>query len=137
MKSISLTWNNQLVFDKEFKNREERRTVNKVIGSLDTKIYRSLVFTVALFGFLTKKVSAGIDKGLEKTDLYGNQLLMIVQRVGFWVCVIGCLVEILVSVFKKGGGQKEIISLVFKWLLIFASFYLVPLLLSSVAEFFG
>ncbi|MBU3087456.1 hypothetical protein KPL42_03005 [Clostridium gasigenes] len=137
MKGISLILDNKVVFDKEFKNREEKREVNKFIGGLDKKIYKTLVFTIAAISFSSNKAYASLDKGLEKTDVYGHQLLSIVQRVGFWVCVIGCIVEILISVFKKGGGQKEILSLVFKWLLIFCSFYIVPLLFKSAAEFFN
>ncbi|MBB6715969.1 hypothetical protein [Clostridium gasigenes] len=137
MKGISLTLNNKLVFNKEFYNRKEKREVNKFIGGLDKKIYKTLVFTIAAISFTSNKAYASLDKGLEKTDVYGHQLLIIVQRVGFWVCVIGCIVEILISVFKKGGGQKEILSLVFKWLLIFCSFYIVPLLFKSAAEFFS
>lgn len=137
MIGISLTLNNKLVFDKEFRNRHEKRVVNKFIGGLDKRLYKVLVFTISSVGLATNKVYANINEGLEKTDAFGEQLLTIVQRVGFWVAVIGCLVEILVSVFKKGGGQKEIINIVFKWLLIFASFYIVPALFRYVIEYFA
>ncbi|MBB6623855.1 hypothetical protein H7E67_10490 [Clostridium gasigenes] len=136
MKGISLTLNNKLVFNKEFYNRKEKREVNKFIGGLDKKIYKTLVFTIATFGFCTNKAYASIDDGLKRTDTFFEQLLTIIQRVGFWVAVVGCLVEILVSVFKKGGGQKEIINIVFKWLLIFSCFYIVPALFRWIATVF-
>lgn len=137
MFGISLTLDNELIFDKEFNNREEKRTVNKIIGSLDQKIYKTLVFTVAAISFASKKAFAGVDEALIGTESFGQMLLMIVQRVGFWVCVLGCILEIMVSVFKKGGGQKEIIALVFKWLLIFASFYIVPWLFGTIPTYFN
>ena len=137
MIGISLTLNNRLVFDKEFRNREEKREVNKIISSLGKKVYKTLVFTIATLMFISKKAYAGIDEALKGTEDFGHLLLMIVQRVGFWVCVLGCILEILVSVFKKGGGQKEILAIVFKWLLIFASFYIVPWLFGLIATYFG
>lgn len=137
MFGISLTLENKLVFDKEFNNREEKRTVNKIIGSLDHKVYKTLVFTVATISFVGKKTYAGVDDAIRKTDELGYLLLSVIQKVGFWVCVLGCIVEILISVFKKGGGQKEIIGLVFKWLLIFACFYIVPSLFRLIITFFG
>lgn len=137
MFGISLTLNNELIFDKEFNNREERRTVNRVIGSLDKKIYKTLVFTMAVFGFTSNRAYAGVDEAVEKLDRLGALLLTIIQKVGFWVCVLGCLLEIAVSVFKKGGGQKEIIGIVFKWLLIFGCFYIVPSLFKLIITFFG
>ena len=137
MKGISLTLENRLVFDKEFKNREEKREVNKLIGSLGKKVYKTLVFTMATLMLISKKAYAGVDEALVGTEKFGQMLLMIVQRVGFWVCVLGCILEIMVSVFKKGGGQKEILALVFKWLLIFASFYIVPWLFGTIPTYFN
>lgn len=137
MFGISLTLDNELIFDKEFRNREEKRAVNKIIGSLDQKIYKTLAFTIATLGFTANKAYAGVDEAIRKTDELGFLLLSVIQKVGFWVCVLGCIIEILVSVFKKGGGQKEIIGLVFKWLLIFGCFYIVPALFRLIITFFG
>ena len=136
MIGISLTLNDRLVFDKEFFNRKEIRSVNKLIGSLDRKVYKSLVFTIATFGFITNKAYADSSEALAKVDKVGSEILNIIQRVGFWVAVLGCIIEIIVSVFKKGGGQKEVLSLVFKWLLIFTSFYIVPALFGFIIDAF-
>lgn len=136
MKAISITWDNQLILDKEFYNRKEKREVNKLIGKLEPQIYKSLVFTIATFGFATTKAYANSSEALNKVDKVGFEILNIIQRVGFWVAVLGCLIEIMVSVFKKGGGQKEVLSLVFKWLLIFVCFYLVPALFNFIVASF-
>lgn len=136
MKGISLTLNNRLIFDKEFYNRKEIRETNRFIGRLDQRIYKMLVFTIASVGFASNKAYANIEEGLAKTDKAGHEVLMILQRVGFWIALTGCIVEILISVFKKGGGSKEIISIVFKWLLIFSSFYIVPILFEAIRRFF-
>lgn len=132
-----MTLDNKLIFDKDFrKNRHERRIANKFIGSLSKRLYKVLVFTIASIGLTTKRAYANIDDGLTRTDMFGQELLTIIQRVGFWIAVLGCLIEILVSVFKKGGGHKEIINIIFKWLLIFASFYIVPALFKYIIHFF-
>lgn len=136
MKGISLTLNNRLVFDKEFYNRKEIRQANKYVGRLDQRIYKMLVFTIASVGFASNKVYADSSKGLAGVDVAGSEILIILQRVGFWVAVIGCIVEILISVFKKGGGTKEIMAIIFKWLLIFSSFYIVPALFIFIRESF-
>lgn len=137
MKGISLTLNNNLVFDREFLNREERRTTNNFVKGLSKKAYKSFVFLIAAFGLMSIRVSADIGEAMSKTDYFGNQLLTIVQRVGFWVAVVGCLIEILVCVFQKKGGQKEILASIFKWLLTFSSFYLVPVLFKFIVEAFA
>lgn len=136
MKGISLTFNNKLVFNKEFLNREERRTANNFVRGLSKKTYRSFVFLIATIGMASVRVSADVGEAMAKTDYMGNQLLTIVQRVGFWVCVIGCLVQVLTEVFQKKGSQKEILSAIFKWLLTFTSFYLVPVLFRFISEAF-
>lgn len=136
MKGISLTLNNKLVFNKEFYNRKEIREANKFVRNLDKRIYKLLVFTIASVGFASTKVYADGAEALRRADEVGSQILNIIQRVGFWVSVIGCLVEILVTVFKKGGGHKEILAIIFKWLLIFSSLYIVPALFKFVVDSF-
>ncbi|MBU3131618.1 hypothetical protein KPL40_04070 [Clostridium gasigenes] len=136
MKGISLILDNKLVFNKEFYNRKEIRQTNKYIGRLDKRLYKMLVFTIASVGFASNKVYANSAEGLRRTDVVGNEILTILQRVGFWVAVIGCIVEILISVFKKGGGTKEIMAIIFKWLLIFSSFYIVPALFNFIKDSF-
>ncbi|SDO88933.1 hypothetical protein [Clostridium gasigenes] len=136
MKGISLILDNKLVFNKEFYNRKEIRQTNKYIGRLDKRLYKMLVFTIASVGFASNKVYANSEEGLRRTDVVGNEILTILQRVGFWVAVIGCIVEILISVFKKGGGTKEIMAIIFKWLLIFSSFYIVPTLFNFIKDSF-
>ncbi|MBU3103018.1 hypothetical protein [Clostridium gasigenes] len=136
MKGISLILDNKLVFNKEFYNRKEIREANKFVSSLDKRIYKTLVFTIASIGFASNRVYADSAKGLERVDSVGSQILTILQRVGLQVAIIGCIVEILIAVFKKGGGQKEILSVIFKWLLIFSSFYIVPALFNFIKDSF-
>lgn len=136
MKGISLILDNKVVFNKEFHNRKEIREANKFISSLDKRIYKILVFTIASIGFASNRVYADSTDGLKKVDEMGNEILNILQRVGLQVAIIGCIVEILIAVFKKGGGQKEILSVIFKWLLIFSSFYIVPALFNFIKDSF-
>ena len=102
----------------------------------DKRIEKMLIFTIASIGVLTNTVCADTAEALAKVDTVGAQMLNIIQRISLWVCILGCIMEILISVFKKGGGQKEVLSNIFKWLLIFTSFYLVPALFKFIVEAF-
>lgn len=116
---------------------KEINKADSFIGDLmnDKRISKVLIFTTACLN-IANKVLASTEDALNKVDKVGAEFLSIIQRVGFWVCVIGCILEILIAVFKKGGGKNEILSLIFKWLIIFASFYFLPATFRFIAAAF-
>ncbi|MEG2289899.1 MAG: hypothetical protein RSA29_02525 [Clostridium sp.] len=140
MKEIKMTIPQFLAVQRGELNINEINEINRLdnfIGSLSNKAYKCLVFTIASLGFASNRVYGDSGVALNKLDEAGMKILSILQRAGFWVAIIGCITEILVSVFRNGGGQKEILNLLFKWLLIFSSFYIVPSLFRFIVGLFG
>lgn len=140
MKEIKMSISQFLAYERgelSFKEIKEINKVDSFIGNLmnDRRISKLLIFTTACLN-ISNKVLASTEDALNKVDSIGTQFLSIIQRVGFWVCVIGCILEILIAVFKKGGGKNEILSLVFKWIIIFASFYFLPATFRFIAAAF-
>ena len=141
MKEITMSIPQFLAYERGELSIEEIKEINKsdlFIRDLmkDKRISMLLIFTTACLN-ISNKVFASTEDTLNKVDLVGTQFLSIIQRVGFWVCVIGCILEIIIAVFKKGGGKNEILSLIFKWLIIFASFYFLPATFRFIAEAFS
>lgn len=141
MKEITMSIPQFLAYERGELSIEEIKEINKAdlfIRDLmkDKRISKLLIFTTACLN-ISNKVFASTEDTLNKVDLVGTQFLSIIQRVGFWVCVIGCILEIIIAVFKKGGGKNEILSLIFKWLIIFASFYFLPATFRFIAEAFS
>ncbi|MGG7142502.1 hypothetical protein ACQPVP_03450 [Clostridium nigeriense] len=141
MKEITMSIPQFLAYERGELSIKEIKEINKedsFIGDLmkDKRISKLLIFTTACIN-ISNNVLASTEDALNKVDIIGTQFLSIIQRVGFWVCVIGCILEILIAVFKKGGGKNEILSLIFKWLIIFASFYFLPATFRFIAEAFA
>lgn len=139
-KEITMTIPQFMAYERGELTIKEIKEINKAdffIGDLmkDKRMAKILVFTTACLN-LTKKVLASTEDALNKVDKVGEEFLTIIQRFGFWVCVIGCILEIMIAVFKKGGGKNDILSLIFKWLIIFASFYFLPATFRFIAAAF-
>lgn len=140
-KEITMTIPQFMAYQRGELTINEIKEINKAdsfIGDLmkDKRISKLLIFTTACLN-IAEKVLASTEDALNKVDIVGRQFLGIIQRVGFWVCVIGCILEIIIAVFKKGGGKNEVLSTIFKWLIIFASFYFLPATFKFIAEAFS
>lgn len=153
MKAISFIFDNEVIYEKEFLNKreklekaeltkKEKNKLNKFIGSLDARTYKLMTFTIAALMFASKNVMAATEQPekLEKTwtkiEKLGEQILFVLQRAGLWIAILGCIIEILISVFKKNGGKDEIIGLIFKWFLIIVAVFVVPAAFKFIAGWF-
>lgn len=142
MKNMTMSIPQFLAYERgelSLKDIKELNRSDSFLGELikDKRVEKMIVFTLAGLNFASSTVLADTDEALIKVENIGQEMLTILQRVGLWVCIIGCIVEVLIAVFKKGGGQKEIISTIFKWLLILSSLYIVPALFKFIVGAFA
>lgn len=79
----------------------------------------AIITTAAALHF-QKLVLANTD-GLAKIDAIGFKFLTVIQHIGYWVCIIMCLVEIIKNV--SSGDYKKIGAIIAKYLLILAALY--------------
>ena len=136
---IGITLNNQLVRNYDFSSneKEEIKSLDKWIGQLkrkDTRLYKTLVFTVAGLSFAIN-AHADVNDALAGVDSVGFIFLTIFQKVGYWGCLLGCFVEILKSLMNT--GTKDIWRIFMKYIIIFAILYLLPWAFDFIKDTFS
>lgn len=108
--------------------KRERKELNK-LEEIATKIVenprlrRMTVFAIAGLNYMSV-AAADAAAATSKIDVAGNMFLGIVQGIGYWLCLIGCIMEILKCVMN--GSSKDVGRIMLKYLLIFATLYLMP-----------
>ena len=133
---ISIILDNKVVRNYDF-SRREKQDLNNWIGEIekkDTRLYKMLVFTVAGLNYASK-VLADTTEAMAKVDKAGFTLLGLIQTIGYWLCLIMCVVEILKSIMN--GSSKSVGGIMIKYLLIFTSLFLMPFLFDLIKEIFG
>jgi hypothetical protein len=63
-------------------------------------------------------------KGLDKVDTAGGVILSVMRRIGYWVLLVMCILEVLKCV--ANGDTKEIGKIIMKYLLAFMVLFLIP-----------
>lgn len=100
----------------------------------DNRIRKIAVFTIASLNY-TNIVLADTTDAIARIDSAGLMFFGIIQSIGYWLCLIGCIMEILKSVMN--GSSKEVGKLMMKYILIFAALYLMPFAFNLIREIFA
>lgn len=134
---IGITLNHKLVRNYDF-NRKEKRDLDQFAGKIlkDKKLTKCTVFLIVGLN-IAKDVVADTGEAFARLDKAGWMFLGIVQKLGFWVCLIGCLLEILFAVFKEGKGKSALLPIGLKWVGIFLGFYLIPEIFILIRDLFA
>lgn len=136
---ISIILDNELVYNKEmFVKKDYAKEVDNLIGRImkDAKLKKSLIFLFAGLN-IAKSVKADTGQAFTKLDNAGWIFLGIVQKLGFWICLIGCLLEILFAVFKEGKGKSALLPIALKWVGIYLAFFLIPEVFILIRDLFA
>lgn len=100
----------------------------------DTRLRKMAVFTIASLNYMSTVQAAATD-AIARIDSAGYMFFGIIQSIGYWLCLIGCIMEILKSVMN--GSSKEVGKLMMKYILIFAALYLMPFAFNLIREIFA
>lgn len=100
----------------------------------DDRLRKITVFTIASLNYMSTVQAAATD-AIAKIDSAGNTFFGILQSIGYWLCLIGCIMEILKSVMN--GSSKDIGKIMLKYILIFAALYLMPFAFNLIKEIFA
>ncbi|MDU1279242.1 MAG: hypothetical protein E6960_12260 [Clostridium sp.] len=100
----------------------------------NNRIRKMVVFTIASLNYMNT-VLADTSEAVARINIAGNTFLTIFQSIGYWLCLIGCIMEILKSVMN--GSSKDVGKVMLKYLLIFAALYLMPFAFNLVKEIFA
>jgi len=99
----------------------------------DYKLEKIIVMSLGISMYVNKVANAVPNS--TKIDILGNKFLFISRRVGYWVVLIMCIVEIIKTI--GNSDNKNIVKIIAKYLIIYASLFATPLLLDMVAEAFN
>lgn len=100
----------------------------------DDRLKKITVFTIASLNCMST-VYADTAQAVSKINNAGNAFLTIFQSVGYWLCLIGCIMEILKSVMN--GSSKDVGRIMLKYILIFAALYVMPFAFKLISEIFA
>lgn len=139
MKEIKMTIRQFLAYERGEKSLKDIELENglesiarKIINN--DRLRKITVFTIASLNYMST-VYADAKEAVARIDNAGLMFFGIIQSIGYWLCLIGCIMEILKSVMN--GSSKEIGKLMMKYILIFAALYLMPFAFNLIREVFA
>ncbi|WP_111930533.1 hypothetical protein [Clostridium tertium] len=114
--------------------------VNKEIGKLNKTAYNLLAFmvasTVGVIESYKNTLAVTTSNPIGSIDNLGNVFLGIFQGLGRWVILIMAFIEIIKAVMKGSSSTSEIFGIVFKYVIVFATMFLLPYFFDVVAGAF-
>lgn len=73
-------------------------------------------------------------EGIDKVDIAGNRILMIVRRIGYWVILIKAVYDVIGSI--KNRDMKELGQVILFYLILYAALFFIPFALKQVEGVF-
>ncbi|ASN68318.1 hypothetical protein 10S11_56 [uncultured Caudovirales phage] len=104
------------------------QTATKIL--LNDEMTKKTIIALGSLLFIQRQVvlAEGVTTGL---DNLGFKVLSVIQGIGYWVCIVMCIKEIIQTVLQ-GGKTKDIGGIIIKYLVVFGSLYFVPTLFKEV-----
>lgn len=117
------------------RERKELSAIENITTQImeNPRIRRMAVFTIASINYASG-VLADTTDAFGKINKGGFMILGVIQTVGYWLCVLSCIMEILKTVMN--GSTKDVGKVMVKYLLIFGSLYLMPWLFDLIKAVF-
>lgn len=104
----------------------------------DTKLKGMVIFVAGSLmyckSFVVNAAPKTVD-AISKIDSAGFTMLSLVRTIGYWICIIMCVIEILRALMQ--GDTKSIGKIIIKYILAFAAFYFLPWLFDIIKGIFG
>lgn len=114
--------------------------VDKEISKLNKTAYNVLAFMVAgVVGVIEayqNTLTVQVSNPIGAIDTLGNTFLGIFQGLGRWIVLIMAFIEIVKAVMKGSSSTSEIFGIIFKYVIIFATMFLLPYFFDVVASAF-
>lgn len=121
----------------EIKKLDTEEYIAKKIIS-DPRLKKMVAFVTGSLLYFNKAIINAAEptvKGLEKINYAGNTLLTVARTIGYWVCLVMCIVEIIKSV--ANGDTKSISKIIMKYILAIGAFYMLPWMFDLVRAIFS
>lgn len=114
-------------------------SVNSELGNIkknNSELYKRIILLTA---FLLSSIQESIVHAdtFNSIDMLGNKIYSIIKAGFRWICIICLTIEIGKNIARMGnGGAADIFKVILKYLLAFATLYMVPEMFNSIAESF-
>lgn len=104
----------------------------------ETKEFKGAVIVGLALGLilLNSKTAAAGETNLNGIDKLGNTFLNLVRKGGYWICLVMGIINCIKVGLQGGDKAGDIMKVVFKYVLIFASLFLLPFLFDLVEASF-
>ena len=104
---------------------------------LKNKKLKTIVITAlaSLFTAQTALAGGNVDGAMAKVDSAGGTILKIVRKVGYWICIIMCITEILKSL--AAGDTKSIGKIIAKYTMAYGATFFITWLFDIIATCFA
>lgn len=128
MKDISMSLNQFIDLSNNKKSliqiRFENLDLNRLLENKKFKNFLIGGLAVGIHLINTKTVFAAPD--LSGIDRMGMTFLHIVQTAGYWICLVMGIVSVLKEITKGGDNVGNIGKVILKYIISFASLYMLP-----------
>lgn len=102
----------------------------------EKQLYKYIAICIAFLLTTTSMTVTSRAAGLDSIDSLGNIFLNIVRRTMYWICLIKGLVDVGREVSRGGDNIGNIGKIVLKYVLAFATLYIMPYLFDLVRDNF-
>ena len=106
-------------------------------GIKNSKLFkRQLIIGIGTTLFMVNNPCKTLAINTSGIDTLGNTFLEVARKLGYWIALISAIVEIIKSSMKSGNSNSDLWKIAIKYLLLYASLYLLPTLFDMVREAF-
>ncbi|BDR80996.1 hypothetical protein [Clostridium tetani] len=99
----------------------------------DTSLKRQAVFLLGSLLYVQDTVNAATDT-FGKIDKAGSTILGIVRKIGYWICIVGCILDIIKALMQ--GDTRNVAKIMMKYALAFSALYVFPWILDLIKSIF-
>lgn len=108
--------------------------------SANPRIKKMAIFVGAVtidFKAFGKKAFAetSTEEAFKQIDKAGFMFLSLAQKIGFWVCIVLCTIEILKCLFS--GDNRDMVKIIMKYLIALFSLYALPFAFNLIVAMFS
>lgn len=135
MQIVVMYHNNFLQQLKEKRNKKQLYKLELIAKEINKNTYLKKLSVFVLANLLyCEKALASTDDILPKVDNAGWKLLNISRSIGYWVCIIMGINEIIRNLLQ--GDTKTVAKIMMKYSLVFAALYIFPWILDIIKDIF-
>lgn len=129
---LDLTNNKKSLMEIQLENLD----INKLLNNESFKKFIIGGLAVSMYMINTKTAFA-LSPDLSGIDKMGMTFLHIIQTAGYWICLVMGIVSVLKEITKGGDNFGNIGKIILKYVISFASLYMLPYFFEIVKECFN